>query len=152
MKKTGIWLLLGLLLCLQVGCAEKRPPFPAPAALYAEVEAAAALPEMISVDGDYLLAVTGIDPEAEESFVYALPTDLGPEEVLLVLAVDEGAAEEIQKKLETRLEDRRTDAERYMTEYLPILQKAEVRRDGLLVSLLIAEDMEAVRAVYDKYQ
>ena len=151
MKITPICLLLALLLCLQVGCAEKKPPFPAPAALYAEVEAAAALPEMIAVDGDYLLAVTGIDPEEAESFVYALPSDLGPEEILLVLGKDEGAAAEIQKKLEVRLEDRRTDAERYMTEYLPLLQKAEVRRDGLLVSLLIAEDMEAVRAVYDKY-
>ena len=152
MKKTGKWLLLVLLCCLLLGCAAKKPPFPAPAALYAELEAAASLPEMISVDGDYLLAVTGIDPEQYESFVYALPTNLGPEEVLLVLARNEDGAAEIQKKLEVRLEDRRKDAERYMTEYLPILQTAEVRRDGLLVSLLIAEDMEAVRAVCDKYQ
>ncbi len=151
MKKTAACLLL-CLICLLPGCAEKKPPFPAPAALYAELEAAASLPEMVSVDGDYLLAVTGVRPEEYDAFVYALPADLGPEEVLLVLARDGGAAAEIQKKLEVRLEDRRTDAERYMTEYLPILQKAEVRRDGLLVSLLIAEDMEALRAVYDRYQ
>ncbi len=151
MKKAAVCLLL-CLLCLLPGCAGGKPPFPAPAALYAELEAAASLPEMVSVDGDYLLAVAGVAPEEYDSFAYALPADLGPEEVLLVLARGEGAAGEIQKKLETRLEDRRTDAERYMTEYIPILQKAEVRRDGLLVSLLIAEDMEALRAVYDRYE
>lgn len=149
MKKAAVCLLL-CLLCLLPGCAEKKPPFPAPEALYAEL--AASLPELAPVDGDYLLAVTGVRPEEYDAFVYALPADLGPEEVLLVLARDEGAAGEVQKKLERRLEDRRTDAERYMTEYIPILQKAEVRRDGLLVSLLIAEDMEALRAVYDRYE
>ncbi len=149
MKKTAVCLLL-CLVCLLPGCAGGKPPFPDPAALYAAL--AASLPELVSVDGDYLLAVTGVRPEEYDSFVYALPADMGPEEVLLVLTRDEGAAAEVQKKLERRLEDRRTDAERYMTEYVPILQKAEVRRDGLLVSLLIAEDMEALRAVYDKYR
>ncbi len=149
MKKAAVCLLL-CLVCLLPGCAGGKPPFPAPEALYAEL--AASLPELATVDGDYLLAVTGVRPEEYDAFVYALSADLGPEEVLLVLARDEGAAAEVQKKLERRLEDRRADAERYMTEYLPILQKAEVRRDGLLVSLLIAEDMEALRAVYDRYQ
>ena len=152
MKKRRLCLLLLLSLLLPLAaCAETKPAFPAPEALYGELEAAG-LPEMLPMGAEYLEAVTGVDPASCESFVYRLPADLGPEEILLILATDDAAAEEIQQKLERRLEDRRADARRYLTEQLPVLDASLVRRDGRLVSLLITGDTEALRKVYGQYR
>ncbi len=141
-----------LVLCLLTGCGSAAA-LPEPAQLAAELLAAAEGPEMSAMPASYLLEVTGIAPEDYESAVYLLPAgDVAPDELILVRCRDKAAAEAVRRKLEARLDLKAKAAQSYLTEQLPVIRAGTVRTDGLTVSLLVSERLDALQAVYDRFR
>ncbi len=125
---------------------------PEPSELFAEIESKVQLLEMVSVPGDYLKSNTGIDAESYSSMVYYLPFGgMSPEEIIIIRAVDEIAADDIQKKLEVLLADKEMAAQNYLTENMPVIKEGFVRRDGLTISLIISEQSAQIAEIYNYY-
>jgi hypothetical protein len=135
---------------MTAGCSRKAAELPEPGVLYSAVETAAGLSEMIELSSDELLDLTGIADD-QYSVVAAYQTGLGmlPDEVIIVRAADADNAADIEAKLKNRLAYKKKSAEVYLTENLPIIEAGVVRRDGLTVALIVAEDIDSAIKTYE---
>ena len=61
------------------------------------------------------------------------------------------AAQKIQQKLENRLDYKRQSTEQYFTEYQPMVQAGVVRLDGLVVSLIVSDQVDEIIDVFIQY-
>ena len=144
-------LLLALLALM--GCGKAKPELPEPQALAAELLEAAAGPEMAAMPADFLQENTGLSPEDYLSAVYYLPENsTAPDELIVVRCAGEEAAEAARQRLEKRLARKEEAAKNYLTEQLPVIRAGAVRRDGLTVTLVVCENMEAVQQVFRRYR
>ena len=140
------------LLLLLAACETQKNELPQPAELFEEIQAEAGLAGMVDVAADLLEANTGIAPEDYTAAVYDIPeVSTAPDEIVILRAADRAAAERIREKLESYRDYRIEAAQTYLTEHMPVLQKAVVRTDGLTVSLIISERVEDIVKVYDNY-
>ena len=141
---------LAALALLLSGCGTPARDLPAPAELFAAVQAQVELPEMIDTAGTELEALTGIGPDSYDSAVCCrLCEGTAPDEIIIVRARDEATAGEIQALLDQRLEYKQESGQLYLTEYQPMLQAGVVRRDGLTVSLIVSGQADEILRVYD---
>lgn len=148
-RSAGIIAILLILLLSACGAAE----LPEPQALLDEIRERVALPEFTLLPGDYLEDYTGIAQDDYESAVYCLRSEgLSPDEIAILRAKDSAAAAEIEAKLRARLERKETEAQGYLTEFLPVIREGVVRRDGLTVSLIVSDKVAEIEAVYDRYR
>lgn len=143
---------LSLTLCLIVSaCSKEVVELPEPDILYSAVEKAADLSEMIEFTPEELENLIGINPSDYVSFIaYQAGWGMSPDEIIIVRAVDESKADNIEKKLNDRVESKRKSFEVYLTENLPTVDEAVVRRDGLTISMLITQNIEAAEEAYNK--
>ena len=153
MKKFYVVCLIVLTLILTACSGAKVVELPEPSTLFAEIESKVQLQEMINVPGDYLKSNTGIDAESYSSMVYCLPSEsVTPDEIIIIRAIDDTAAADIQSKLENLLKNKEMAAQQYLTEYMPVIQKGFVRRDGLTVSLIVSAESAQIAEIYDSYK
>ena len=144
-----------LLLCLALltGCGAGKTALPEPGALAERLLAAASDgPEMAAMPADYLREQTGLKPEDYESAAYYVPSSAtAPDEWILVKCKDADAAAAVRTKLENRLAMKEQAAQVYLTEQLPTIRAGVVRTDGLTVSLLVSEKLDALLKVYESF-
>lgn len=134
-------------------CSAGPAELPEPGQLFETIRQTVQLPEMVDVAADMLESNTGIAVGEYDSAVYFIPMDsILPEEIILIRAVDNGAARDIQEKLESYLDYRVESARVYLTEYMPVLQAGVVKRDGLTVSLIVSEQVSEIVSVYENWQ
>ena len=151
--KRRVLLTVAMAAALLAGCSAKKEKFPEPQELFEAIQQEVELPEMVDLAEELLLDSTGISEDSCDSAVYLLLEEgTGPDEIVIIRAVNEEAAVDIQEKLEKRLEDKEKAAQVYLTEYMPIIQQGTVRKDGLTISLIVAEKTEEILQVYENYQ
>lgn len=149
MKKIA--LILALLLLILSGCEKDSAEITDPAAQYAEIAAAAQLPEMLALTADELLYMIGIEPTwYTDAAAYTALSGTSPEEILIFRAADADAAVLLREALDARLKYKQDSAKLYLTENQDMLRGGTVRTDGLTVSLIVCADMEAALSVYPK--
>lgn len=152
-RKRRVLLTAALAVVLLAGCSEKKEELPEPQELFEAIQQEVELPEMVDLAEELLLDITGISENSYDSAVYfLLEKGTGPDEIVIIRAADEKAAGDIREKLEKRLEDKEKAAQVYLTEYMPIIQQGTVRKDGLTISMIVAEKAEEILRVYEKYQ
>ena len=149
MKKTAI--LLCILALLLTSCSEKTVDLPMPAELFAAIDAAVELPEMVDVSEDFLESNLGVMPADYSGAVYYIVSIGASCEETIIRAADETKAAEMEEKLSARLAYVEKSAGNYLTEYLPMISSAVIRRDGLTVSLIISDHVSEIEAVFDSY-
>lgn len=66
------------------------------------------------------------------------------DEVILIKAVDEEAAKRVAEKLELRLQSQKDLCASYSAELLAVAEKCAVRTQGVLVTLIVTENYDAV--------
>lgn len=141
---------LAALALLLSGCRAKASELPPPAELLAAIQAEVELPEMVDTAETDLEALTGIGPEDWDSAVCCrLLEGVAPDEIIIVQAGSEEAADRVQELLEKRLAYKQESGRLYLTEYQPMLQDGVVRRDGLTVSLIVSGQAADIARVYD---
>lgn len=149
MKRYNILAILLVIAGLSA-CSAKKAELPEPAALFEQIQQAVSLTEMAEVADELLEANTGIAASEYSSAVYYIPMQsVEPDEIIIIRAVDDSAASDIQEKLESYLSYREEAAKIYLTEYMPVLQAGKIHRDGLTVSLIISEQAAEIVRVYD---
>ena len=154
MMKKFVSVCLILLTLILTSCSSlKVEELPEPSELFSEIKGKVQMMEMINVPEDYLKSNTGIDAESYSSMVYYIPLEsVSPEEIIIIRAVDNIAAADIQSKLEALLTSKEMAAQMYLTEYMPVIQQGFVRRDGLTVSLIVSAQAAQIAEIYDSYK
>lgn len=152
-RERRVLLAVAMAAALLAGCSAKKEKLPEPQELFETIQQEVKLPEMVDLAEELLLDSTGISEDSYDSAVYLLLEEgTGPDEIVIIQATNQDAAVDIQEKLEKRLEDKEKAAQVYLTEYMPIIQQGAVRKDGLTISLIVAEKAEEILQVYEKYQ
>ena len=147
-RERRVLLAVAMAAALLAGCSAKKEKLPEPQELFETIQQEVELPEMVDLAEELLLDSTGISEDSYDSAVYLLLEEgTGPDEIVIIQATNQDAAVDIQEKLEKRLEDKEN-----LTEYMPIIQQGAVRKDGLTISLIVAEKAEEILQVYEKYQ
>ena len=72
-------------------------------------------------------------------------------EVVLVKAVDEDSASQIATLLNNHYQARLSEAKSYNPESVAMLEKCSVETNGVYVSLIIGENADGIKGVYDSY-
>lgn len=139
-----------LLTVLLSACGKSAAPVPSPNEIWTAIQAEVPLSDMTDTGSDYLESLTGIHPEQCEQAICLLPAmGNAPDEIILVQAVGEDAAQNIQQQLEDRLDYKKRSVQQYLTEYQPIVANGVVRRDGLIVSLIVSPQIDKIIQIYD---
>lgn len=101
------------------------------------------------LETDALKNLYGIEAEdVAQSASYVTMSGTFPDEVILVQAVDEKAAERIQSALSARLSEVMVQSQNYDPDNYAAAQKCTVSVDGTYVALILSPDQEALRTVY----
>lgn len=138
-----------ILAVLLSACGGRTGQLPLPDELWAAIQAEVTLPDMTDTGSDYLESLTGIHPEQyEQALCLLLAEGTAPDEIILVQAVDEDAAQDIQRKLEDRLDYKSRSVQQYLTEYQSVVEGGVVRQDGLAVSLIVSAQIDEIIQVY----
>lgn len=99
-----------------------------------------------------LLNFYGIQSEQVEAFAADLAADgITANEIVLIKAKDEDSAAEVETKLQNRLDARRNELNGYMPDQYEIVEKSEVKRDGVYVRLIISPQQDALVDIYNSY-
>ena len=106
----------------------------------------------IELSQDDMLNFYGIQSEDMESFAANLAADgITAKEIVLVKAKDEDSAKDVETKLQNRLEARRNEFNNYLPDQYAIVEKSEVKRDGVYVRLIISPQQEELVELYNSY-
>lgn len=153
MKRNAL-LCLTLICCLLALCGCSESPAPETTAP-AETETLAAhadlaqlytqmtqkLPEMIEMEPDMMLDYCGIDPEQCVQAVAATNSNgLETDEIWLLEAVDEAAADTLEEMAELRLKMKAEETESYDPDQYAVVQKAKLLREGTYLALIVTPE------------
>ena len=151
MRKTALPALLVLCLLLSACAAPASPaaqPLPL-ADIYTKMGEQVQLPPMVTVGADLALDFYGIDLAKTRQAVLKMASDsLLADEVLLIEAVDEAAAKEIENLLQGRIQAKAKEAEGYSPKQHDIIKKGHVVREGLQLALIVSPDADALLKLY----
>lgn len=104
------------------------------------------------LETDALKNLYGIEAEdVAQSASYVTMSGTFPDEVILVQAVDEKAAERIQSALSARLSEVMVQSQNYDPDNYAAAQKCTVSVAGTYVALILSPDQESLRSVYDGF-
>lgn len=103
------------------------------------------LPEMMEIPEDMILDYYGIEPADYTASLVRISVDnMLADEVVMMEASDEAAAERIEGLLKERLQAKAGEAENYSPEQFAIISKCGVVRDGQSVALLVSADYQVL--------
>ena len=116
--------------------------------LYASIQSAVKMPEMLTLDEMLMLDYCGIRGEQVKQAVVAICADsLRTDEVWLLEAVDEVTAKVLAELANTRLKAKGEESITYSPEQYAVVQKAELLQMGNYVILLVSPDSAAMAKV-----
>ena len=106
----------------------------------------------IQLTEDDMLNFYGIESDKMEAFAAELAADgITAKEIVLVKAKDEDSAKDVETKLQNRLEARRNEFNNYLPDQYAIVEKSEVKRDGVYVRLIISPQQDELVELYNSY-
>ena len=137
-------------LCVIIcSCGESAQPL---SAVFASIKSEVGVSEMTEFSSvDDLDRFYGLKAEDVSDFSGGInKTGVNQEEIVLVKAADNEAAERIETSLNKRYESKLNETRSYNPEQYAIIEKCSVEKDGLYVSLIISENASAMREIYRK--
>lgn len=148
-KRWLLALILALGLCL-AGCGGETAEIDVHAVM-ADMLETAPIAEAMELTEEDMLNFYGISADQMEDFA-AVNCAMGIEadELVLVKAVDEDSAEEIESLLQQRLENRKSEFQTYIPEEYEVLCQGSVQRDGKYVCLIVSPQAEELEEIYSE--
>lgn len=154
MKRTILWITTVLLIVGLSGCgktADNTANLVLSEVRTAMIDAQGT-EEAYLLDTNALLNLYGIHEEdVAQSASYVTMSGTFPDEIILVEAVDEDAAERIAASLETRLNEVMIQSETYDPDNYKAAQACKVETNGLYISLILSPNQASLTEIYQGY-
>ncbi len=117
--------------------------------VYAEIESAVELPEMITLDSDALIErYYGITADMMQDYAGGVDSSgVGQDEIVLIKAKDESQVSAIETALQTRYDSKLAQNENYNPEEAEKIRKCKVETNGLYVTMIISDDAAAITEI-----
>lgn len=105
----------------------------------------------LDLASERLLALYGIE-EADilESACFVTMGGVFPDEIVMIKATDADAADRIEAKLNTRLDEIKVQSQSYDPENYAIAQQCKVIREGTVVALFMSAKHADMEAIFNK--
>lgn len=141
---------LALALCFTAACGGAQEAAHADLeALYARMQSSVELPELFALSPKRVRNYYGIDPDACPQLLMLQCADsLRVDEIWLIEAADEAAAQELEGKAQARIEQLATETQNYFPDQYAVVQKARAVRVGSTVALFVSPDAEALEKLF----
>ena len=145
---AAILLIFVLCACGASGAAQKTADL---GALYEQLLTAAEdAPEMVRVPESKLEKLFGLHPEdCGEIIVSLCAESVRADEIWLIEAKDETAADYAQEMAAARLEQRKEEMKSYLPDQYAVLQSAELLRQGNYVALLVSPSAAEMAELFE---
>ena len=118
-------------------------------AVYRDMDASGLMPEMMELPETMALDLFGFDSSYYSDAVFYLSYDsMLADEVVLVAANDEAAADFVEEMLFARLEAKAEEAQGYSPEQYAIITACSVYRNGNIVALIVGPGADDLTAVF----
>ncbi|MEA4822591.1 MAG: DUF4358 domain-containing protein [Clostridiaceae bacterium] len=147
MKNTFLVCALCLMLLFSA-CTATAPSKPV-ADIYASIESAGLLPEMLTLDNDYIQNYYAIDLSSVDEHVFSIASDVVRADTVILLRVT-GDKTAVKDALTLILNQKLAEMENYLPEQYQIVKKSSVVVNGDLVSLVISPDRDAIYDIINK--
>ena len=120
------------------------------ALIYEAVDKAAEMPAMFAPPDDIIGDYYGIFPKDYTDAAFMMSVDsLLADEAVIILAVDESAAERLLALLKKRLESKADEARGYSPEQFAVIEKCDVTRNGLWVAMFVSPRADLMREAFN---
>ena len=140
---------LALLILLFPACGSAAGGDADLSALYAQMEEKFALPAMSALSERQLERYYGIDTAACPQLVVMQCDDgLRVDEIWLIQAADEGAAEQLLALAQSRLDQLAAETENYLPDQYAVVRDSRALRVGSYVALLISPDAAEMEELF----
>ena len=140
---------LALLILLLPACGSAAGGDADLSALYAQMEEKFALPAMSALSERQLERYYGIDTAACPQLVVMQCDDgLRVDEIWLIQAADEGAAEQLLALAQSRLDQLAAETENYLPDQYAVVRDSRALRVGSYVALLISPDAAEMEELF----
>ena len=148
MRKRLLPLLL-LLALLLPGCGSKSAQTADLQRVYDEAVGGADCPEMLLLNEQRVKNYYGIDPAACRQLIMAVSDDgLRVDEIWLIQAADEAAAEQLLALAQSRLDQLAAETENYLPDQYAVVRDSRALRVGSYVALLISPDAAEMEELF----
>ena len=98
-----------------------------------------------------LLALYGIDEaDIAESACFVTMDGIFPDEIVMIKATDADAADRIEAKLNTRLDEIKVQSQSYDPENYAIAQECKVLREGNIVAMFMSAKHADMEVIFNK--
>lgn len=105
----------------------------------------------LDLASERLLALYGIEEaDITESACFVTMGGVFPDEIVMIKAVDGDAADRIEAKLNTRLDEIKVQSQSYDPENYAVAQECKVLREGNTVALFMSAKHADMEAVFNK--
>ena len=119
--------------------------------VYQQLMALPDMPAMIELPEDKALDFLGLDYSKCVQAVTAISAmNIQADEIWLVEAKDSSTAAEIEELARARVEQRMEEFKNYAPDQYQVLENAAILREGNYVVLLVSQDIETLKAAFDK--
>ena len=142
---------LAALLCLMFlfsACTAAAPTAPV-SEIYASIESAGLLPEMVTLNDDYIQSYYAIDLSGAQEYVFSIAADAARADTVILMHV-KGDKKAVVDALTLILNQKLAEMENYIPEQYQIVKKSAVVENGDLVSLVISPDRDAIYDIINK--
>lgn len=146
--KAIIFPLLMLTLLLSA-CGGKSAKSADLKALYEKIGSSLELPEMLELSEQRIQTYYGIDPAACKQLLIAVSDDgLRVDEIWLIEAADEKAAEQILAAARSRIEQVCSETENYLPDQYAVAKNGEALQIGSSVALFLSPDAKEMANLF----
>ncbi|MCL2322660.1 MAG: DUF4358 domain-containing protein [Oscillospiraceae bacterium] len=117
---------------------------------YAKIDKAGVLPLMVSVSKDDIENLYGINTDDLKQYVFKIAVEgTLADEVVLIEVKDSSKVSEIEKRLQTRLDNKAEEAKSYSPEQYAIIMKSSVETKGNYVSIIVSPNAPELIDIYN---
>lgn len=115
------------------------------AKVYTDITKGVDMPEMILLDADTTLDLTGVQAEnCKQCVVYICADGLRTDEIWLIEAADDAAMAGLRSLVDARLEAKAAESKTYSPEQYAIVQAAQTFYYGQYLALLVSPEVETL--------
>jgi|GEM_PF-530760 hypothetical protein len=148
MKKTPV-VLLACMILLLAGCSKSHTKSADLTQVMADMKQKISNTQMTDLSADDLMPDYGIDSGDVKQFaIYIDSTGTKGDEIILMEGKNSASADRIEKCLNKRYEQKKTEMKSYLPEEYAMLEKCRVRRDGTYVAMIVSPQHEDLEKIY----